>query len=426
MLEKDGRLCIIRCNKVTVYIVMLGHFLKNWNSGTARVLGASELETLSPGTCLVVIDSEQGFLEGGISESFYFCVWGGNGRVIVQKPQSEDWNSPLFRVEYGDVLSEARYVVYESPYGEADAAATLARAEARLNEMSEEMRSFPGDDFVDECMTGKTMLQLMEVVHPRVGQHWWTPLHICANHVVLHFKADLERQLKESLATEEKKQVAPESKSLFHRLPGIGGIIKTTQEVIKTTKEAIVSTKDDLYRKALRQTYDIVSQIPELPDFVSSHMVEDHAIMLEGNQVVQYKDERVKVASFADFCHTSPATAFGGQASGPAQAAVESRLVTRNRAVMAHFLDCRKPGYRGAFNLLNNNSEHFCRDCRSNKPESLQVRAAVINAAISVFASIADFVPVVNLIPSLFWDYCKPDIVSGEYAKLDEVQFEQL
>ena len=388
---------------------MLGHFLNKFRSGKAEVLNFESLKTLTPGTCLVSMESGGKNMTDGIPGKMLFGVWAGNDKMIVQKALTEDWNTPVFIVTEHKVLSTASYYAYESPYGSADKAKTLFRAQTNRDKIFKELRSYPGDDFVDECLTGKTMLQLMESVPQRVGQHWWTPLQLPAMYIVRQFQDELEKMVKE-IDAEEKKATSDASGLPFWKRVG----------------QKVKEIKDTVYNETIRKTYSAIALIKSLPDSVKTPMVEHHAIMLEANQIVHYYQDRIRVGLFHEFCDMTPNSAAGGPASGDAQDSAAVRLITRNRAVMAHCLDVINPGYRGKFSLMSNNTEHFCRDCRSNKAESLQVRYSTINAVVSLVSVASSMIPYANLVPANVWKVAKCKSCSGNHASFTDLQLEQL
>lgn len=388
---------------------MLGHFLNKFRAGRSAELKISELKSLTPGTCLVAIEDVDQVETDGIPGKIQFGIWVGNDKMLVQKSLTEDWNTPVFIVAEQKISASARYYEYEAPYGTADKAKTLQRAQAALNTVVKELRSFPGDDFVDECVTGKTMLQLMESVPQRVGQHWWTPLQLPAMYIVRQFQDELEKMVKE-IEEEEKKSAPAESGLSFWRRVG----------------QKVKEIKDNVYNETIRKTYSAIALIKSLPDSVKTPMVEHHAIMLEANQIVHYSKDRIRLGLFREFCDMTPDSAAGGPASGDAQISAEVRLITRNRALMAHCLDVITPGYRGKFSLMSNNTEHFCRACRSNKAESLQVRYSAINAVVAIVTTAASLIPYANLVPSNVWKVAKCKSCSGNHASFADLQLEQL
>lgn len=382
---------------------MLGHFLKIYKKEAAPVWSADELKEQEPGTCVVALKAHEVLLAEGTSVEMQFGVWAGEGKLIVQKSLTEEWKYATFFVDYMEADGDWKYVRYESPYGDENKAETLKRAKERLHKLSKELRSYPGDDFVDECLTGKETLQLMERFHTRVGQHWWTPLQLPASYILEQFKHALARRV-EKINLEEQQEKKEEKKaSLWGRF-----------------KTAVASTSENMYNNSVRKLYESVSKIKEVPDSIKTPMLQHHGIMLEGEQVVHFSGSRIRTGSFRGFCETTPGTEVGGAATGEPQDAAEVRLVTRNRALMIYCVDAIKRGHWGDFNLLTNNAEHFCRACRSDKRESIQV----FNAAINAVGTILALLPGMGWVSSLLMMVLRRKPKGGAHASLADLEHE--
>lgn len=341
---------------------MLGDFLKKIAAGEAQELSLPEVKQLTPGTAVVLIKNPDDLLNGGLSSEMLFAIRDDMcpDYVICQYPPSPyEWNDPLFQIIRYDVaeMKGWRFFRYGDEINEAPSE-TLKRAKACLGKDNKHLRSWVGDDFVDECIRGYTIEEIFSQYHDCAGQHWWTPLQVSWGFI--------REQLEKALENAPDKK---ESARIFKRLASL------------------------------------VSDEVKLP------MVEHHGIVIERAEIIHFSELRIRWGRFDAFIETTPNSPFGGPAGGvSAQSDVKERLATRNRAVWVWQCEALKPGYWGEYNLFTNNCEHFCRACWENRRISIQV----VNKTIEVFPA-----PFSNLVNTLLPDEKKCAVESRHVSLAD-------
>lgn len=177
------------------------------------------------------------------------------------------------------------------------------------------LRSYPGDDFVHECIWGRSISEQCET-DESIGQHWWTPLYYTAN------------------------------------------------ELVELASDALRTHLPPVLPESLN---------PELLHFVH------HGISIESGWLIHFATSRVpenknriKLDTIATFCDITPQAEPGGPLFYKRDTAF-TREQTRNRAVWILFHEKEW----GKYNLIWNNCEHFCRMCKVGRKESRQVQKAV-------------------------------------------------
>lgn len=304
---------------------MLGDFLKKIAAGEVQELSLSEVKLLTPGTAVVLIKNPDDLLNGGLPSEMLFAIRDDTSPdyVICQyHPSLDEWNNPLFQIIRYDVaeMKGWRFFRYGDEINEAPSE-TLKRAKDRLGECNKHLRSWVGDDFVDECITGYTIEEIFSQYHDCAGQHWWTPLQVSWGFI----REQLEKALENAPDKKERARI-------FKRLASL------------------------------------VSDEVKLP------MVEHHGIVIERAEIIHFSELKIRWGRFDSFIETTPNSPFGGPAGGvSAQSDVKERLATRNRAVWVWQCEALNPGYWGEYNLFTNNCEHFCRACWENRRISIQV-----------------------------------------------------
>ncbi len=312
---------------------MLGDFLKDFRDKELRALSAGEVKKLAPGTALVAVASPDRLSNGGLPSDIRFAIRAEEAdTLIMQMPVSYDWNKPLFQINRFpvDMLQIAHFYTYAAD-SNLDLNATLQRAEERVDNLTDDLRSFPGDDFVDECITGEKAEDLFARYVPASGQHWWTPLIVDSGFILDQTCVALNEAKQNATKPMEKYRISILQKSL--------NFLKT-----------------------------------RIPKDANLPQVEHHGILIERGRVIHFSAHHIRADLFTKFMDTTDNTPPGGTAAGQnEQAEVQERLYTRNRAVWVFAREGREPGYWGKYNLFLNNCEHFSRACRENRRASCQV-----------------------------------------------------
>lgn len=308
---------------------MFGSFIK-----TRRRLDSDSI--LQPGIPIVAVCNPGAFEQTGVVNGIRFGIIAERGMVIYRHCYHD--NSASFsRESTFEVLclplshfcpTEA-WGLYtyneEETYGSAEE--VLQRAEDAVGGSGRADISIPGDDFVYEILSGKSMLQFMEE-HPEVGTHCWTPLNYTFVEVfeLMNLSFSLSKAAAEILSNDMLK--------LEHH----GMRIESDQMV-----------------------------------HFSVHRTRDH-----GN--------RIKTDSYADFCMTTNCPEVGGTVEYADESAA-FRLRARNTAIgiMTHKKEW------GEYNLASNNCEHFCRYCCTGEKDSQQVRDTIAKVSTFMAVNVAAF-----------------------------------
>lgn len=158
---------------------MLGHFLKN-----IELKGYTPARELHPGMAVVGIKNEENLEKYGMPEGMQFAIVTDDDSLIFQlcigeeiehcKFCIQELSTSAFKKQYGEI-----YVYHME--GALPAEHVLKQAKNRLagscSGRMESLRSYPGDDFVDECLLGNEIIDLIQK-EPAAGQHWVVPLDI--------------------------------------------------------------------------------------------------------------------------------------------------------------------------------------------------------------------------------------------------------
>lgn len=335
---------------------MLGDFIHSYTHGRSSQI--TVLNNLPAGTPVVAMDTPETLESGLLCPQFFFAILSEKpGFLIGQKVVSDSEAHLLFEVQEFEAPAQLTYFTYEIPDMELPQA--LKRAQSKIGHRYEHiLRSYPGDDFVDECLTGRDIQCLFGNRKEEAGQHWWTPLEVTAQYVLDNLIELIEQEI---------AKPAPADENFFDR-QGRKAKNKTLSQLAAAIKKL-----------SLQKLQEIT--LPQL---------EHHAILIEGSQSILFTEGSIRFMSKTNFCNMTPDTPIGGPAKGLPQgkADVESRLNTRNRAVQRLCRETTNAGEWGDFNIILNNSEHFCRDCRDGVPSCTQLPDKIINAINSLLGII--------------------------------------
>ncbi len=297
---------------------MLGLFFQKLAENCVHPVEVGELQS---GDVVVGATQLENLRAKGLPGILRFGIADGEGNVICQTSSGAAPESVIFsirKLSIPEFLSRGTRAYTFDVETQASRQITYERARQRLGENDKKLRSFPGDDFVAECLFGMSMETLMGTKWLYAGRHWSTV-----------FCPDLEDFL-----------------------------------------EALGLNRDDCV--GIKQS---------IPDWVAPHLLPDqthHGIVIEGDRVIHFSachlddhTSRIKTDSLDDFLHwksdrgEGSALAYSDESTGV-------RLLTRNRAIwiLFHSWD--------PYNLLTNNCEHFCRYCRTGEKESRQVTGRMV------------------------------------------------
>lgn len=348
-------------------MMLLGHYIQDITLNGARPLST---EDVTPGRPVVAVRGMEQLCTQGLPDVLRFGIATGAGTVICQRPaENSNLENPAFCVEelpLSKFLSDGAEL-YACGKPGAGGAAVLERAHNRLGEQRDTLRSYPGDDFVQECLSGETMVAFVER-DTRMGHEWVTPFVIRVKEVIENLSqvanllgfSKFTDFLSSNDEDEDKEQTG--MLQAVANMPGIRNL--SMPELISKTTEVLA---DEL------KSIELLEQ-------------QHHGIAIENRQMIHFSSCRlprdiaqIKTDSAEDFMKWRAESCEGGQVKED-EVSVETRLNTRNRAV---WVFCTSE-FWGKYNIITNNCEDFTRFCREGKKGSRQVRNKVL--ACIVFA----------------------------------------
>ncbi len=296
--------------------MFLGYFLNHLSKAEPQPV---ELKDLVPGSVVVAVENMQQLRETGLPCAIRFGIVDADQTIICRCCESENIEEPKFIVKK---LPEEKFAgngmrLYTCPTESAKALdMVLYTARVNVGLESYHLCSYPGDDFVAECLSGLEVEQMAEKI-PAAGQHWWTPLKMT---------------LREGLNWLDWKTPAgwlPEAADVQVFDQTHHGIAIEGGQVIHFSTRRVPDGKNSIKADSQEEFLDIGSGTENT------------------GGPVKYKVETV-----------------------------EQRLKSRNRAV---WVFCHAAAW-GSYDLATNNCEHFSRYCRVSKKESRQVIGATMEA----------------------------------------------
>lgn len=306
---------------------MLGFFMNALEGRGAFSLSTATkatVQSLPCGTPLVAVQSPTTLRETGLPTGMQFGILSENSRIICQRYIEGNMFTPRFRIERIS-LSEfcpRGWTLFRIQQAEDmfDLQKTYRKTKYTIGDVYQTLRSFPGDDFVAECLSNRMSSAIIQPCDC-TGQHWWTPLH---------FKADeLTKLLEDALGT------------AIPKLPG------------KSPNPVMLK-------------------------------LQHHGIAIESGWVIHFascrvpdKTNQVKLDTLDTFCNITPYAEMGGACPYKTDTA-HTRILHRNRAVWILF----HAAEWGKYNILCNNCEHLCRMCKVGRKQSAQVKKKVGSLAI--------------------------------------------
>lgn len=164
--------------------MLFGHFLKQINDDSPI---SAIPEELKPGSIVVAVADMQQLRDTGLPCSLRFGITTETGEIICQSCEcemSEIPEVPRFTIKKQDIktFTEEGRKLYIYPYifpniEIREPGMVLMAAKMHVGITYHELRSYPGDDFVAECLSGLPLEKMIEKA-TKAGQHWWTPLQM--------------------------------------------------------------------------------------------------------------------------------------------------------------------------------------------------------------------------------------------------------
>lgn len=338
-------------------MILLGYYIQDITLNGARPLST---EDVTPGQPVVAARSMEQLCTQGLPDVLRFGIATGAGTVICQRPtEGSNLENPAFCVEelpLSKFLSDGAEL-YACGKPGIGGASGLERAHSRVGELSNTLRSYPGDDFVQESLSGETMAAFVER-DSRVGHEWVSPFIIHIKEVVENLSqvtdllgfskfADFLNSGDEDADKEQTGML-----QTIANMPGIRNL--SMQEIIGKTTEVLTNEVKSI---------ELLDQ-------------QHHGIAIENRQMIHFSSCRlprdiaqIKTDSVEAFMKWRAESCEGGQVKEN-EVSVETRLNTRNRAV---WVFCTSETW-GKYNIFTNNCEDFTRFCREGRKGSRQVR----------------------------------------------------
>ena len=355
--------------------------MKSIEAESPRQLLRQEVE---PGMPVVAVSDVEQLRQLGLTAKLQFGIAAGPDSVICRCCVADDIDNPVFSVKEMDMESflDGDLRLYSCAGVVAAEGDALARARSRVGEQVSAMLSFPGDDFVAECLLGKKVEELVRQ-EPKAGQHWCSPFKITIQEV------DRYKVLETFLSYVEKYRDREDVDFLV-------GLVRSN----------LLKLKD----VGLPQTH--------------------HGIAIEGDRTIHFSgcrlpetaEQKIKVDHINDFMRWRTDVLEGGPVKYNNETS-EQRLLSRNRAVWVFCHSNNWPGY----DLIRNNCEDFSRFCRVGKKESRQVVGRAVQIISEVLVKIPMgkkwtliLKPVFALLGGASEAYGDPDYIHYTIAALDE------
>lgn len=308
---------------------MLGSFLQTLSDPKQeRIVELSQHDKgllLPAGLVVVAAENIVELKHTGLPSALRFGIVDDEQHVIIQQSRGATMDEPFFpicRVRLNEFCPTGWTLLTLRDEEEPGRLSDIhTRARTALGTVHQVLRSYPGDDFVTECLTGQNIAEYARN-NPILGQHWWTPLQYNVT---------------------ELRQLAEEATGV--RIP-----------------------------PAIPDSFN-----PALLNF------RHHGIAIEENWVIHFANcrvpdrcNRVKLDNLTTFCSITP-YAKGGGACTYKNDTEYTRLLHRNRAVWLLF----HAEEWGKYNLITNNCEHLSRMCKTGRRESAQVKKGVVSTALA-------------------------------------------
>lgn len=364
---------------------MLGEFIQQFSLGkVTKLAGVAALQELPGGSVVVALSDPEALQRGELGKEIFFAIVSATpGHLIAQRATEEADETIRFEVQEFPAEGHLHYYTYDAE--NPTPAEVLQRAKSRLQQSMQELRSYPGDDFVVECLTGLDRLDIFAQKEALIGQHWWTPLEMSPRQVLDDLQASIEQRLANR----------PENETFFQRM-----------------RRKVADERLHILLKKIK------SVTPRILLNLSTPQLEHHAILIEGGRCILFNTEGIRIVSRRSFCDTTPNTPVGGPAKGTPQGKedYEARMVTRNRAVHRLCRASQHPDEVTRFNLIRNNSEHFCRECRNNEHACTQLRDKSIRMLEGVLSKLLPgwiAWPIRKILEDIF------DLEPGEHAPMN-------
>lgn len=315
---------------------MLGTFMKGLTGDSELKLEAIypfAAHHLPAGLPLVAVENLETLRDNGLPTGMRFGIATTNRQIIRQECQCTNMEQPEFEVireELKDFCPDGWKLVVPEANGQGlDLPQIHSRAVREIGTCYQVLRSYPGDDFVSECVTGTPASSLCRT-YEAIGQHWRTPLYYNV----------------EELQTE--------------------------------------------LSNTLRDKFGISLSLRQPPANMNVEVLhfQHHGILIEDNWVIHFarcrvpdNSNQIKLDTLDTFCNITPYAEPGGPCDYKEDTEFK-RLLHRNRAVWILF----HAKEWGSYNLFTNNCEHMSRACKVGRKQSAQVMNGVARAALTALS----------------------------------------
>ena len=157
--------------------MLLGYFLKQIGQTEPQAVTPEELQ---PGSVVVAVANMQQLREIGLPCAMRFGIVESEKIVICRCPESESMDTPNFKVKrlsMAEFAGEGMTLYRCHVEGDRSRMGILMKAQMQANAgpRSRKLCSYPGDDFVAECISNSPEAERVQQLGG-MGQHWWTPL----------------------------------------------------------------------------------------------------------------------------------------------------------------------------------------------------------------------------------------------------------
>ena len=160
--------------------MLLGHFLKQIEQSAPPLASP---EALVPGCVVVAVGHMQQLRDTGLPCAVRFGIVDHHRNIICQRCVTESAAVPeapefiIHRLPIQEFMGDYKELyLYDIPDNRS-IESILMSARMHVGIAYYRLRSYPGDDFVAECLTGLSSEELV-AQDSKIGQHWWTPLQM--------------------------------------------------------------------------------------------------------------------------------------------------------------------------------------------------------------------------------------------------------
>lgn len=340
---------------------MLGAFLNHLTKAAPAGIPVSLMGEAgyALGTAVVAVENASQLKMTGLPSGVRYGILTHGGKVICQVCEAENFSSPEFRIVEKKLedFCPRGWHIHIHPQQSADSEMAHKKAVREIGTSYRDMRSYPGDDFVEEIISGNVQAHLnLCRENAFIGQHWWTPLYY---------------------TLEELRQLAQEATGV--QIPI--GLAPVNPELLHLRHHGIV--------------------------------IEDNWVIHFANCRVPDKTNQVKLDTLETFCSITPSAEEKGGPLNYRNDDEFKRQLHRNRAVWILF----HANTWGKYNLITNNCEHLSRMCKVGRKESAQVKKGGLSIAGNLLLPLLPGGVIVRTLASLGIPYLLNEILNHRIIK---------